>query len=95
MAGVDLVNDLQVPRQDPLDHGDRPALQGLGEQGVVGVGKRLGAYVPRLFPAHLLVVQQNAHEFGDGERRVSVVELNGNLTHKMRGINYHYYYKEA
>lgn len=35
---VEGVNDLQVPRQQLLKHGDRPALQGFRQHGVVGVG---------------------------------------------------------
>lgn len=39
VTGVDLIYDLQVARQNVLQHLDRPALQGLGEEGVVGVGE--------------------------------------------------------
>ena len=41
-AGVDGVDDLHVPRQQPLDQRHRPAFQRLGQQGVVGVGDRRG-----------------------------------------------------
>ena len=34
---VDLVDDLQVARQEPLEHADGPLLQGLGQDGVVGI----------------------------------------------------------
>ena len=36
--GVDLVDDLHVARQQPLEQRHRPALQRLGQQRVVGVG---------------------------------------------------------
>ncbi len=52
MAGVDLVDDLQMSGQYFLEHGHGPPLQGLRQQGVVGVGKGLGAHVPGLFPAN-------------------------------------------
>ena len=39
-AGVDLVDDLHVPRQQPLEERHRPALQRLGQKRVVGVGDR-------------------------------------------------------
>jgi hypothetical protein len=37
-AGVDLVDDLQQAGQQLAEQAHRPALQGLGQQGVVGVG---------------------------------------------------------
>ena len=46
MAGVDLVNDLEVPGEDVIQHDHRPPLQGLREEGVVCVGEGLGADVP-------------------------------------------------
>ena len=39
MRGVDAVDDLQVPRQQPLEQLDRPAFQRLRQQRVVGVGE--------------------------------------------------------
>lgn len=45
---VEGVNDLQVPRQQLLKHGDRPALQGLRQHGVVGVGTGLLRDLPGL-----------------------------------------------
>ena len=36
-APVDLVDDLQVPGQEGLEQLDRPLLQGLGQERVVGV----------------------------------------------------------
>ena len=72
---VDLVDDLQVPREQGLEQLDRPLLQGLGQQRVVGVGERADGQVPRLVPAELRLVEQDAHQFGDGHRRVRVVQL--------------------
>ncbi len=39
--GVDFVDDLQVARQQPLQHADGPFLQGLGQDRVVGVAGRM------------------------------------------------------
>ena len=36
--GIDLVDDLHVARQQPLEQRHRPAFQRLGQQRVVGVG---------------------------------------------------------
>ena len=50
---VDLVDDLQVPRQQHLEPGDRPFLQRLGQQRVVRVGQGPLGDVPGLVPAEL------------------------------------------
>ena len=62
-----------------LEQFDRPLFQGLGQQRVVGVGQRADGQVPGLVPAQLGLVEQNPHQLGDGHRRVSVVELDGDL----------------
>ena len=62
-----------------LEELDRPLLQGLGQQRVVGVGQGADGQVPRLVPAELGLVEQDAHQLGDGHRRVGVVELDGDL----------------
>ena len=40
---VDLVDDLEDARQQPAEHGQRPALERLGQQRVIGVRSRSGA----------------------------------------------------
>ncbi len=65
VPGVDFVDDLQVARQNMLEHADRPALQGLGQEGVVGVGEGLGADLPGFVPAQMLQVHQDAHQLWD------------------------------
>ena len=52
-AAIDLINDLQVPRDEQLEQLDRPFLQGLGKQRVIGVGKRPHGQVPGILPAQL------------------------------------------
>ena len=52
-APVDLVDDLQVPGQEGLEQLDRPLLQGLGQERVVGVRQGADREVPRLVPAEL------------------------------------------
>ena len=78
-AAVDLVDDLEMPGQADLEEGDRPGLQGLGQQGMIGVGERPDGQVPRLVPAQPGLIQQDAHQLGDGQRRVGVVELDRDL----------------
>ena len=42
-VAIDLVDDLQVARQEPLEERDRPGLQRLGQQRVIGVAADLAA----------------------------------------------------
>src|SRR5262249_8592356 len=85
-AAIDLVDDLQMPWDQRLEQVDRPLLERLWEQGVVRI--REGAYgeVPGLLPAALPLIEQDAHQFGDRERGVSVIELNGNVVRQGRPI---------
>ena len=76
MRRVDQIDDLHVARQQPLHQRHRPALQRLGQQRVVGVGEDLLGDLPRLFPVERVEVDENAHQLGDGDRRMGVVELN-------------------
>ena len=83
---VDLVDDLQLPREEGLEQLDRPLLQGLRQQRVVGVRQGADREVPRLVPAELGPVEQDAHQFGHGHRRVGVVELDGDLVRQRRPV---------
>ena len=78
-AAVDLEDDLEVARQQHLEPRERPFLQGLGQQRVVRVRQRPLGEIPRLVPAEVRLVEQDAHQLGDGHRRVRVVELDGDL----------------
>lgn len=48
MLLIDLINDLQVPRQQLLHQFHRPALQGLREHCVVGIGEGFLGDLPGL-----------------------------------------------
>ncbi len=63
---VDLVDDKKVPRQDAFHGPYGPFFQGLGKDGVIGVGKGLDCDVPGCIPGELFLIQQDAHEFGYG-----------------------------
>ena len=76
-ATVDLADDLGNAREQAIKDVDVPGLEGLGQNRVVRVGEGLGNNCPGLFPAEAMLVHEDAHEFGDGEDRVGVVELNG------------------
>ena len=72
---VDFGDDLHDAREDLLENRGRPRFQGLGENRVVGVGEGALHDFPCVFPRHAVLVQQQAHEFGNGQHRMRVVEL--------------------
>ncbi len=76
-ACVDLVNDFQVARQHPGEQPHRPPLQRFGQQCVVGVGKSVASDGPGVAPRDAVFVDQQAHQFRNRDRGVSVVQLHG------------------
>lgn len=48
VSPVDLIDDVQVTRQQGFEEVDGPALQGLGQDGVIGVGAGTHHNVPGL-----------------------------------------------
>ena len=83
-AAVDLEDDLEVPRQQQLEPAQRPFLQRLGQQRVVGVGERPSREVPGLVPAEARLVEQDPHQLGHGQARMGVVELDRDLVGQAR-----------
>ena len=81
-AAVDLEDDLEMARQQHLEPRQRPLLQRLGQERVIRVGERPSGEIPGLVPAEVRLVEQDSHELGDGQRRVGVVELDGDLPGK-------------
>src|SRR3954447_24405399 len=75
-AAVDLVNNLEVARQHDLEPGERPLLERLGKERMVGVGEGACSDVPGFAPREMALVEQNTHQLRDGNRRVRVVQLN-------------------
>ncbi len=78
-AAVDFVNNLKMARKQMSHEIHRPLLQGLGQDGVVGVRHGLSGDGPRLVPRKLVLVQKEAHELRDGQGRMGVVELEHRL----------------
>jgi hypothetical protein len=78
-AGIDLVDDLQLARQQLLEQLQPPGLQGLGQQGVVGVADRGGGDAPGGVPVDAVDIDQQPHQLRHGDRRVGVVELHREL----------------
>ena len=87
---VDLIDDLDVPRQHKLDQFQRPFFKGLGKDGVVGVGKGLDRDFPGLVPAQGLVIHKQAHQLRNGKGRVRIIKLDrdhiGKLINSITGL---------
>ncbi len=80
---VDAVDDLEMPRQHALEEVQRPSLQRLRHQRVVGVGDGALGQAPGVLPAHPVLVHQQPHQLGNADRRVRVVDLD---RHEIRQI---------
>lgn len=78
---ADLVDDLVHAGEELGEHADGPLLQGLGQDGVVGVAHDLRHDVPGVIPLELLLVDEDAHELGAAHGGVRVVGVDG---HKLR-----------
>ncbi len=76
---VDLVDDLEVARQDGAEQIDRPLLERLGHHRVIRVAEARLGQLPRLLPLDQLDVDEQSHQLGDRDRRVRVVELDRDL----------------
>ena len=79
MRDIDAVDDLQMPRQQTFEQFDRPGLERFRQQRVVGVGQGGHGDLPRFVPAEVVKVAENAHQLGDGETGMGVVELHRGL----------------
>ena len=84
IAARDLGDDRPHARQKRLHQLLRPALQCLGKHRVVRVSDGVRRDVPRRVPVEARVIHQDAHELGDNERRVRVVDLNDILFVEVR-----------
>ena len=70
---VDLVDELEVAREEPADELYRPLLQRLNHDGMVSVRECALDDRPGDVPVLAFLVDEDAHELGDGDRRVGVV----------------------
>ena len=78
-GAIEGVDDFQVAGQQPPEQRHRPRLQGLGQQGVAGVGEGATGDGPCLLPAHPVLVDEQPHQLGDRQHGVGVVELDDDL----------------
>ena len=78
---ADLVDDLVHAGEELGERADRPLLQGLGQDGVVGVAHDPRHDVPGVIPLKLLLVDEDTHELGAAHGGVGIVGVDG---HKLR-----------
>ena len=76
-----------MARKDFAEEGDTPLLQRFGQKGVVGVGEGPGNDGPSLFPRKVVVIDQEALQFGDTDRGMRVVQLDGNLFRELGPVS--------
>ena len=76
-AVVDLHHNLVDAGQQGAEHILVPGLQRLGHDGVVGIGESVADDGPGLIPRVAALVQQDAHQLRDGQRRMGVVDVDG------------------
>jgi len=74
-----IVDYLQVPREQVLQQRNGPLLESFGENSVVGEEERVGDDLPGLIPRNVFLIDENTHEFRNSESRVSIVELDGGI----------------
>ena len=76
---VDVKDELEVTRQDALEKRHTPPLQRFRQQRMVGIAESSRDDLPGFLPWQILLVDQEAQQIDDGDGRMGVVELNGDL----------------
>ena len=79
MIAVDQVDDLHMTRQHALHQPHGPGFKRFGEQGVIGVRQGIDGDFPGRRPLDAVFINQDAHQFRNGDRGMGVVELDGNM----------------
>ncbi|SCH33629.1 Uncharacterised protein [uncultured Clostridium sp.] len=76
---VDLLHDLVYTGKQTGEQLDRPFLQGLCHDGVVGVSAGLSRYIPCLVPLQAFLVDEDTHQLGYRYSRMGIVQLERRL----------------
>jgi hypothetical protein len=71
--------NLAVAGEEAGEEPHRPRLQGLGQEGVAGVGEGPARDRPGLAPFERVIVDRDPHELGMARGRVGVVELHDDV----------------
>src|SRR5438105_3425620 len=72
-----------MARQKAANQLNWPCLERLRENGVIRVAEDALGNAPGAIPFEQLLIDENAHQFGDGNRWVRVVELNRHFVRKL------------
>ena len=78
-TAVDLFEDHVDAGQAACDQIFLPGFERFGHDRVVGIGKGRGGDRPGVVPSESVFIHQQAHEFGDGECRMRVVDVDRGL----------------
>jgi hypothetical protein len=76
---VNLADDFEMARQHTFKHLHRPALQRPRHQGMIGIGATLLGVVRQASSQTKSYSSQQAHQFGDCQSGMGIVELDGDL----------------
>jgi hypothetical protein len=76
---IDRVDDLHMARQQPFQQRHRPGFQGFGQQSVIRIGDGVAGYRESLGPGQPMQVDKDAHQFGDRDGGMGIVELHRRL----------------
>ncbi len=74
-AGIDLINNFKDPWQQAAKQVDRPSLQCLGKQRMIGISHGFTGDRPCLIPLQTMLVDQQSHQLSYSDCRVGIVEL--------------------
>ena len=83
LSPVDLQDERVDPRQRFAEQLLRPALERFGHHGVIRIRNAGAHLIPRHVPVHVEIIDENADQFGNGERRMGIVDVNGQLIFKV------------
>ena len=82
-AAVNLLYNLVNPRQQAGENLNRPFLQCLGHNRMVGIGAGVGRDFPCLIPVHAFLIQEDAHQLCHGNGWMGIIELDGHFVRQL------------
>ncbi|OPZ81579.1 MAG: hypothetical protein BWY77_00580 [bacterium ADurb.Bin431] len=82
-AAVDLEDNLEMAGQQIPEKFERPALQGLGQKGVVGIAEGASGDLPGAFPLHAMHIHQQAHQLRHRDGGMGVIHLDRKMVGKV------------
>ncbi len=83
-ASVDLFNNGEMARQQRAHQALVPAFQRFRHQRMVSVGEDVAGNTPRLLPLQLMLIQQQAQHFRDGDSGMGIVKLDHLIIGQLR-----------